>query len=224
MKIKDPTGATADVRSYRGNYPATTEIGIQQTAGLATPAEVASGDIGHALRFAVAGQMSMNGPQCPPDVTTPNDPRVGTTCGIALAPGGKFDRVHENSSASEMAKMVPRGTRFVLDMTDGEIEQWLDSRGYSGTIRSTARTFAKAMRDYGLIIVMSTGGPMTIPVSGGKNAATAAAWRSLGIADDGRDLMNGLFTQSRIRVLEPPTNRCNGVATKLACHSSHTSY
>ena len=56
--------------------------------------------------------------------------------------------------------------------------QWLDARGYTGTIRTTARTFAIALRDYGMIQTMTTGGPWTIPVSGGRNAQTAAGWRS----------------------------------------------
>jgi hypothetical protein len=120
--------------------------------------------------------------------------------------------------------MVPRGTRWALDISDSAIDQWLDSRGYTGTLRSTARTFARAMRDYGLIQVSTNGSSSTIQASGGRNAATAAGWRSLGITGDGSSLLQGLVTPSRIRVLEPPTNHCGGVATKLACYSSDTSY
>jgi hypothetical protein len=224
VRITEPSGAVADVRSYRGNYPWSTEIGIQQSIGLATPAEVAAGRIPHALRFEVSSTMSMTGPACPADVTGPDDPRVGSTCGIALAPGGQFDSRDTVSSPAQLSKMVPRGTRFVIDMTDAQIDQWLDARGYTGTLRSTARVFAVALRDYGLIQVMTTGGSAIIPVSGARNPATASGWRSLGIADDGGHLLDGLITASRIRVLEPPTNHCGGVATKLACWSSDTSY
>jgi hypothetical protein len=222
--IKDPSGAVADVRTYRGNYPWATEIGIQQSIGLATPAQVASGDIGHALRYAVSVTASMNGPVCPADVTSPDDPRVGTTCGIALAPGGQFDHQGHTSTPADLLKMVPRGTRWVLDISDAQIDQWLDSRGYTGALRSTARTFARAMRDYGLIQVSTNGTSSTIQASGGRNSATAAGWRALGITGDRSTLLQGLVTESRIRVLEPPTNRCGGVATKLACYSSDTSY
>jgi hypothetical protein len=212
------------VRSYRGNYPPSTEIGIQNSAGIATPAEVAAGRIPHALRMAVSVTATMSGPRCPADVTGPDDPRVGTTCGIAVAPGGKHNAANRTSTPAELAKAVPQGSRVVVDMTDAEIEQWLDARGYTGTLRSTARTFAVALRDYGLIQVMNTGGSWTIPVSGGRNPQTAAGWRSLGIADDGSHLLDGLVTPNRLRVLEPPTNHCNGVATQLACWSSDTSY
>jgi hypothetical protein len=174
--------------------------------------------------MAVSPAVSMGGPACPADVTGPDDPRVGTTCGMAVAPAGKFDGGDSISSPAALSKMVPRGTRVVLDISDAQIDQWLDARGYTGTIRTTARTFAVALRDYGMIQTMTTGGPWTIPVSGGRNAQTAAGWRSLGIADDGSHLLDGLIGRGSLRVLEPPTNHCNGVASKMACWSSDTRY
>jgi hypothetical protein len=174
--------------------------------------------------MAMNGFATLGGPVCPADVTGPDDPRVGTTCGIAVAPAGFQQHWSRISTPSELAKGVPQGTRVVVDMTDGEIEQWLNARGYTGTLRSTARTFAVALRDYGLIQVMDSPAPWIIPVSGGRNPATAASWRSLGIADDGSKLLDGLVTPGRLRVLSPPTNHCNGVATKRGCWSSDTSY
>jgi hypothetical protein len=224
MRVRDPSGTTADVRTYRGNYPPSTEVGIQNSAGLATPTEVATGRIPHALRTAVSTTATLSGPRCPTDVTGPDDPRVGTTCGIAVAPAGKHNAINRISTPDQLAKAVPQGTRFVIDLTDTQIDQWLDTRGYTGTLRATARTFAVALRDYGMIQVMNTPGPWTIPVSGGRNPTTAAGWRSLGITDDGAHLLDGLVTPNRIRVLQAPTNHCNGIATQIACWSSDTSY
>ena len=60
----------------------------------------------------------MTGPVCPPDVTSPDDPRVGTTCGISVAPAGKFESGRIQSSPEELARMVHRAReqvgRFIL--------------------------------------------------------------------------------------------------------------
>ena len=215
--IRRPDGSVADTRTYRGNYPPPSGAGLQNTAGLATPAEVQSGAIRHALKLMVSPVLSMTGPACPPDVTSPDDPRVGTTCGLAIAPASKHERVYEVGSATALARMVPHGTRTVLDMTDAQIEAWLTSRGYTGRLRETARIFAVALRDYGMIQTDSTGGPALIQVSGGRNPSVAAAWRALGIADDGSRLLDGLMTADNLRVLAPPVNRCGGVVTTRAC-------
>src|SRR5690606_17602981 len=124
----------------------------------------------------------------------------------------------------QLSKMVPRGSRLVIDRTDAEIQQWLDSRGYSGRLRETARIFAVALRDYGLIQLDTTGGPATIQVSGGRNPETAAGWRALGIEGDGLDFLDGLVTSSNIRVLEAATNHCDHGLSKLFCHASDISY
>ena len=224
MVVRSPDGQVADIRTYRGNYPPAGGGGLHNTVGLTTPEEVAAGVIPHALKFAVSSRLSMTGPACPPDVTSPDDPRVGTTCGISVAPAGKFESARILSSPEELARMVPDGTRLVLDLTDAEIEAWLDGRGFTGELRRTARTFAVALRDYGLIQTSTTSGPATVQVSGGRNAETAEAWRRLGIVGSGSDLLAGLFTRERIRVLAPPTNHCDDGASRLACWASNISY
>jgi hypothetical protein len=120
--------------------------------------------------------------------------------------------------------MVPHGTRFVLDLSDAEITAWLDGRGYRGRLRETARVFAVALRDYGLIQTDSTGGPAIIQVAGGRNPEIAAGWRALGITDDGSTLLDGLMTRDNIRVLAPAKNRCEGRVSRLACWASDTGY
>ncbi len=47
--------------------------------------------------------------------------------------------------------------RFALDITDAEIESWLDSRGYQNAKRRTAAIFARALRDYGWMITDTSG-------------------------------------------------------------------
>jgi hypothetical protein len=224
MVIRQPDGAIANVNTYRGNYPVAGGLGIQNTAGLVTPEEVRSGEIRHALRFAVSGDLAMTGPVCPPDVTSPDDPRIGTTCGVSLAPAGQFDRRAKTSTPEQLAGMVPRGTRIVIDKTDAEIEAWLDSRGYTGALRNTARIFAVALRDYGLIQSDTTGGPAFIQAAGARNPETAAGWRELGIDEDDSRLLEGLITPDSIRVLEPATNHCATGPSRFACWASDITY
>ncbi len=224
LVISQPGGQTADVRSYRGNYPIASGGGLQNTAGLTTPDEVKSGAIRHALKFMVSGRLAMMGPQCPDDVTSADDPRVGSSCGVAVAPAGQFERIHMTASSEQLSQMVPHGTRLVVDMSDAQIEAWLNSRGYTGTLRNTARVFAVALRDYGLIQTDTTGGPALIQVSGARNAATAAGWRELGIEGDGVNLLDGLVTSTNIRVLAAPTNHCESGLSKLACWAADIRY
>jgi hypothetical protein len=220
----NPDGKVAAMATYTGNDPAAGGGGIQNSAGLTTPAEVASGVIKHALKFAVGPQLSMTGPVCPADVTTPDDPRVGTTCGLAVAPAGQFENRAETSDTAALQDMVPEGTRLIISNTDAQIDAWLDARGYTGTLRATARTFAVALRDYGLIETDTTGGPANIQVSGGRNDDVAAGWRNLGIADDGSTLLDGLVTASNIQVLEPATNQCADGPSHLSCWATSTGY
>ena len=47
----------------------------------------------------------------------------------------------------------PDGLRIAVNITDAQINNWLDSRGFTGAKRNTARIFAVAMRDYGGIVL-----------------------------------------------------------------------
>jgi hypothetical protein len=222
--IASPDGKVADTRTYTGNFPSADGGGIQGTYGLTTPQEVESGVIKHALNFSVSPVLSMTGPVCPSDVTTPDDPRVATTCGTAVAPAGQFENRNIISTPDQLQKMVPEGTRLVVDNTDAQIDAWLDSRAYTGVLRQTARTFAVALRDYGLIQSDTSGGPAFIGVSGANNPVTAAGWRSLGIADTGFTLLDGLVTASNIKVLEPATNQCPDGPSHIFCWATATGY
>ncbi|MCC6227101.1 MAG: hypothetical protein IT195_11955 [Microthrixaceae bacterium] len=236
MVVSNPSGDAVDVRTYRGNYPPANGVGLQNTAGLTTPNEVAAGRIPHALKFAVGGQASMSGPPCPADVTSPDDARIGTVCGVSVAPAAKLESASTTAAATPcevrsrksacLGGMTPDGTRWVVDVTDAEIDAWLDERGYAGRLRETARVFAVALRDFGSIQSDTTGGPANWQVAGGADAETARAWRKLGVTQKvGDTLLDGLITRERIRVLAPPTNHCaEGGDSQLACWANDITY
>ncbi|MEZ5322804.1 MAG: hypothetical protein R2698_12165 [Microthrixaceae bacterium] len=233
--VTGPDGQLVDVRTYLGNFPPGNGAGLPRTAGLTTPKEVKSGRIAHALKFAVGKQASMTGPPCPSDVTSPYDPRIGTTCGVSVAPASKLESRSITSdpapctvvmgASSCLAGMIPDGTRWVVDISDAEIDQWLDGRGFTGRLRETARVFAVALRDFGSIQTETSSGPATWQAAGGADRDTAAGWRELGLTQTVADtLLDGLVTRDRIRVLEPPVNHCPTGDTQLACWASSISY
>jgi len=236
MVVSNPSGDVVDVRTYRGNFPPANGVGLQNTAGLTTPNEVAAGRIPHALKFAVGRQASMTGPPCSADVTSPDDPRIGTECGVSVAPAGKHEAASATSSRTPckvrvsestcLGGMIPAGTRWVVDVTDAEIDTWLDERGYTGRLRETARVFAVALRDFGSIQSDTTGGPANWQVAGGADAETARAWRELGVTQKvGDTLLDGLITREDIRVLATPTNHCaEGGDSQLACWAYDITY
>lgn len=239
MITKTPTNAIADFRTYAGNLPSASGGGIQNYAGLTMAEEIEAGEIRHALKFVITN--TMFGPTCPADVTSPNDARFGTTCGSAVAPAGQFENVGildglrpnpndpplgPGSTPDERrAGSVPEGTRFALDIDNAYIENWLNSRGYTGQKRQTAKILANAIRDYGLIVTDSSGGGSSIQLEGGTNPATFQKWRNLGINDNGKNLLFGLFTREKLYALEPAVNICaNGQSSRFFCHASSTGY
>ena len=135
--------------------------------------------------------------------------------------------IAENSVSDEAYRRttLPSGTRFALQMTPAQIEQWLDSRGYTGAKRNTARVFATALVNYGWFITDTTCYAADFQVQGGANPETAAAWRSLGIDDDGREFLWGLITRDRIWTVAPPTNHCtDGTSSTFACAANSATY
>gem|GEM_PF-851501 len=229
---KKANNQTADYRTYEGNDPSASGGGIQNYAGLITPEEVSAGEIRHATKFVISN--TMFGPECPRTMGI-NDPAFGSTCGSALAPGGQFERVGDVSSPTTITTgntpderrraSVPEGIRFALNLTDSDINSWLNSRGYSGRKRETARIFAVAMRDYGLMVTDSGGGGASIQTSGGLNPETAKKWRDLGIDNNGKDFLFGLFTKDKLYVPEPPTNLCaDGTRTQFYCFANGSVY
>ena len=222
--ITNPSGHVADFRTYAGNAPWASGAGLQNTAGLVTPDEVSSGAVRHAWKFMAAN--TMFGPECPA-ADLGDSSKFGVTCGSAVAPAGQFERVNDllgcfaggciagSTPDERRTHSVPEGTRFSLNVSDADISAWLDARGYTGRKRETARVMAVSLRDYGWMLTDTSGGPAFFQVSGARNAATGDGWRALGVDGTGRDLLQGLVTESRVVAYQPPTNLCGTTGVSL---------
>lgn len=187
--------------------------GINKLALLTRADEVKAGAIRHALQMTVTA--SMFGPACSPGRGA-SAPGAGVSCGFFLPPATKLERINpdvgcptsQTVTDAERSKTVPEGMRFALRVSDDEIARWLDSRGYSGRIRETARIFAVALRDYGWIVAETGCWGMHIETDS-VIGASGQSWADVGIVSNGSayprgDLLNGLFRPERIYVVEPP--------------------
>ena len=226
--------ARSNYRTYGGNNPVTRGVGIDEYAMLTMPEEVAAGQIRHALMMPVYN--TMTGPTKCTSAQMATE-AFGSTCGYAVSPAGNFERsgistqgcgeptAESMDPAAYRRTTIPEGTRYALDMTESEIETWLDSRGYTGALRSTARTFARALVNYGWFITDTSCFAADFQVAGAANPQTAAAWRALGITGDGRDLLYGLITRERVWTVAPPVNHCtNGTLSTAACPANTSLY
>ncbi|MEZ5320514.1 MAG: hypothetical protein R2698_00200 [Microthrixaceae bacterium] len=210
-KLMNEDGSVGDYRTWNG-VQSERGMGLPKLALVTTPYEVRSGKIPHALEMTVFN--TMFGPPCSAAAATTS--AAGNTCGIYLPPATRIEweqkattncgANNQPSTPAYRRKTVPEGMRFALRVTDAEIEQWLDRRGYRGPKRSTARIFAVAMRDYGWIIGETGCYSTAIEVDGMVNPDAAAIWKSLGIEDtpDAANLLDGLVTRERIYVVAPP--------------------
>jgi hypothetical protein len=235
---KNAAGTTPiNTNTYAGNNPATRGSGIDEYALLATPQEASTGQIRHALAMPVFNTMN-GGPGQICTQTQMNTTAFGSTCGNAVAPAGQFESgsvgghgCGNNPPAAALTDTtyrqttIPEGTRFALHMTDQDIETWLNTRGYTGQKRVTAKAFAVALVNYGWFITDTSCYSADFQVSGSANPQTAAAWRADGITGDGRDLLQGLITKTNVWTITPPTNHCNnGTTTKAACPADTITY
>lgn len=210
-KLTNADGSDGDYRTW-DSYHSGRGMGIPKLALVTTPYEVRAGAIEHALELTVFN--TMFGPACS-EAELATD-AAGNTCGFYVPPATRIEwaegptpncgQVNQPNSAEFRRKTVPEGMRFALDITDADIESWLDERGYTGAKRNTARIFAVALRDYGFIIAETGCYGVSIEVDGFVNPDAAEIWRDLGIVDDGtaEQLLFGLFTEERIYVVEPP--------------------
>lgn len=213
----DVSGQVSDYRASSGH-----SLGfgrgfgrVQSLALLPRLHEVEAGSIHHALNMETYA--TMFGPACTPGQM--GTAAAGRDCGFAVAPATRIEwidgppticgvRNHPNTPEAR-SRTVPGGMRFVHDLTDAEIDQWLDRRGLTGAKRRTARIFAVALRDYGWIISDTTCWGSSVAVEGVANPKAADRWRDLGIAapqEDGPTLLEGLIPDaSRVRVVAPPS-------------------
>ena len=189
-------------------------MGINQIALTVRAEEVRDGVIRHAVPVAITGTM-FGAPACSPlgDMKVPG---AGVSCGTFVKPATKLERTNPNVGCAaqavteaERAKTVPEGMRFVLKISDSEIEQWLDSRKFTGPLRRTAKIFAVALRDYGWIAAESGCFGSLIQTDSAIEGDAASIWRNeLGITGTGNfpngNLIDGLIKRDRIVVIQPP--------------------
>lgn len=234
---RDTDGKIFDYRTYEG-YVGNRGVGLSAYATLTTPEEVKAGEIRHALGVGIPN--TATGPIC--SSSQLGTPAEGFSCGIAVAPATKFEWGSANSSAERgnidpalnnfytQSKMIPEGMRFAIDITDAQIEAWVLSRPnlVSDPLKaSTARIYARALRDYGMMIVDTGGYGAVIQTAGSVNPAARQLWAEVGVdsESDGQDILDGLITATNLYVVEPPTVTClNGATSKYYCPWTKATY
>ena len=233
---RDPSGQKIDYRTYEGST-GDRGSGLSFYATLTTPEEVAAGEIRHALGMAIPN--TAIGPECTKSQL--NTSAEGFTCGTAVAPASKFEWKTVTKHSARIGgitpaldtlytqkALIPEGSRFKLNVDDAYVENWINSRAdlkADAKKAQTARIFARAMRDYGIIIV-DTSGVSSIQVSSALNPTAKKAWESVGINDvSDNSLLNGLISQDNIQLVAPPTNNCsNGEKSTFYCPYATSSY
>lgn len=213
-QITEDDGTPADVRTTQTRFDGR-GMGIPKLAMVTRADEVASGRIQHALEMTVYN--TMWGPACDP-IDDGSAKGAGSTCGFYVEPATKLEWSKGppsvcgdnglDASTLNRRRTVPEGMRFALDISDAEIDAWLDSRGYEGALRNTARVFAVALRDYGWVIAETSCFGAAIETDGIANPLTAARWAELGMTDPTQAaqlLQGGLFTEDRVYVVAPGT-------------------
>lgn len=230
---RDMNGNIIDYRTYEGPT-GDRGVGLSYYATLVTPDEVLAGEIRHALGVSIPN--TAVGPICTPAQL--GTTAEGRTCGTAVAPASKFEwsaitapkfMPEPFKSFYTQDKLIPEGMRFALNIDDVYIENWINSRPdlkSNNRLAQTARIFARAMRDYGMIIVDTNGNNAEIQLSGSANPKTKEKWQSLGMSDEvDNSLLDGLVTSSNIYVVDTPTVTCkDGSKSKYYCRWTTASY
>lgn len=103
--------------------------------------------------------------------------------------------------AGDDPRMIPRGTRFRLSMTDLEIETW--ALRYAGMKFHTAIIVATGLRDYGFVDSLTVGADPYLQCEGVLNPSVRSVWNAIGIRTerDARTLLDGLITESNLKVV-----------------------
>lgn len=230
------SGEIIDYRTYEGPLKRR-GVGLSLFAGLITSEEVVAGEIRHALSVAVPN--TAHAPECSSAQLGTN--AEGTSCSTAWAPATKFEYSSEDrtnhptlsepfASVYTQDKLIPEGMRFALDISDADIDAWVNSQErFDGRskLAETAKIFARALRDYGFQIHDTNGDTPAIQSPGTLNPLEKARWVELGFTEDhdGRDLLNGLIKQQDLYVVSPPTVTCeDGSLYKYYCMWSTAKY
>jgi len=156
-------------------------VGIQYLAMLVRPEEIEQGRIEHALSM----------------------PIINTDGEFFVPPATKLE--HPDHPAGG----IPEGMRFAIDVTDAEIEAWVEGLPdeLPEKTKQAARIIARALRNYGWFITDSSG---AAHLQFEDRATAGAEWDSLGLyqveinyMEYPRDLLDGLITRDNIYVLVP---------------------
>lgn len=203
----DPSQATI---SGRG-------MGINKLALVVRADEVKSGNIGHALPLTTSNPMF--GPLVDNPANGYDRPGAGTTKGFWMKPATRLEHTSPETLSlgnttttpatdEERAKTIPSGMRFGIRITDEDITNWLNQRGYTGAHRTSAATFARAFRDYGAIVAETGGWGIGIETEGAIGPAKST-WAELGLYDASENKskgvdFRGLITRDNLYVVKPP--------------------
>ena len=170
-----------DYRTLEKGHHSSRGAGIPYLAMLVRPQEILQGEIRHALSMPIR---NTSGSSYVPPATKLEHP------GVRL-------------------QGIPEGTRFALDVSDEEIELWLQGlpKELPGETVNSARIIARALRDYGWFITDTSGGAglqFEARVSAGKEwERLGLAHRTIGYKQYPRDLLDGLMRENRIRTIVP---------------------
>ncbi|WP_413717412.1 hypothetical protein [Silicimonas sp. MF1-12-2] len=167
-----------DYRVRTSGHPPSRGAGIPYLAMLVRPEHIDQGRIPHALSMPI---------RSPSGVTF-------------VAPATKLERATGRVG-------VPIGMRFALNITDQDIENWLNSLGpMPAKSRRAARIIAVALRDYGWFITDTSG---AAGFQFESNVSAEDEWRRVGLHASSlgearlRDLLDGLITRDRIYTIVP---------------------
>lgn len=233
---RDLSGNIVDYRTYEG-FLDSRGVGLSMYATFTTPEEVMAGEIRHALGMSIPN--TATGPIC--TAAQLGTTAEGKTCGTALAPASKFEWGGVNSSAERknipdafnsiytQDKMIPEGMRFAINITDAQIETWIQSQAkFNNDTKkaNTARIFARALRDYGVMVVDTNGAKGQLQLAGAANPTARQQWASVGMdSEDDELILEGLITKTNLYVVEPPSQTCsNGSVSKYFCQWTSAKY
>jgi len=168
-----------DYRTKEDGFKPSRGIGVQYLAMLVRPEEVEQGTIRHALSMPIR---NTDGTQY-------------------VAPATKLEHPGRPEG-------IPEGMRFALDVSDEEIDAWIESFPQAiEQMKPYARVLAVALRDYGWFITDTSGGAHL------QHEAWVSAgdeWSRVGLdtirvgdKEYPRDLLDGLVERERIYTIIP---------------------
>jgi hypothetical protein len=207
----DPDGSDPDASSTGIGGAVNQAIGkVFPLAGIATADELIAGDVHHPLMMSMYKTM-FGAPVCPSGSTDIS----GSGCGTFLFPASRVEHASGPASCGvtmnigDRATTLPQGMWFALNLSDAEVEWWLDSRGYSGTKRATVTKLVRALREYGFMVGPTSCGGAGLALDGAINPGTAFKWKNeLGIdpaAPSAKGLLDGLIASpDNVVRLNPP--------------------